>query len=120
MKTLANILWFLLGGFIIGILWCLFGFLWCASIVGVPVGVQCFKIGTFAFWPFGRHIIPGTRATSLFLNVLWVLLGGVELAAISLCAGLVSCVTVVGIPFGLQYFKLAYISLLPFGAVVTA
>ena len=118
MKFLGNLLWFFLGGIILGLGWAIVGLLWCVTIVGIPVGVQCFKFSRLAFFPFGKEIIPGGGVGSLVLNVLWLVVGGLELAATAAAVGLVYCVTIVGIPFGIQCFKFAELALLPFGARV--
>ena len=118
MSILGNILWFVFGGAISGLSWCLAGVLWCISIVGIPVGLQCFKIAGLTFFPFGKEVIYGGGAGSLLLNVFWMILSGLPLALEHLVFGAILCVTIVGIPFGLQQFKLAKLALMPFGAAV--
>ena len=118
MSILGNILWFVFGGAISGLSWCLAGVLWCISIVGIPVGIQCFKIAGLTFFPFGKEVIYGGGAGSLLLNVFWIILSGLPLALEHLVFGAILCVTIVGIPFGLQQFKLAKLALMPFGAAV--
>lgn len=118
MSILGNILWFIFGGAISGLSWCLAGVLWCVSIVGIPVGLQCFKIAGLTFFPFGKEVIYGGGAGSLLLNVFWIILSGLPLALEHLVFGAILCVTIVGIPFGLQQFKLAKLALMPFGAAV--
>ena len=118
MSILGNILWFVFGGAISGLSWCLAGVLWCISIVGIPVGLQCFKIAGLTFLPFGKEVVYGGGAGSLLLNVLWIILSGLPLALEHLVFGAILCVTIVGIPFGLQQFKLAKLALMPFGAAV--
>lgn len=118
MSILGNILWFVFGGAISGLSWCLAGVLWCISIVGIPVGIQCFKIAGLTFFPFGKEVVYGGGAGSLLLNVLWIILSGLPLALEHLVFGAILCVTIVGIPFGLQQFKLAKLALMPFGAAV--
>ena len=71
MGCLGNILWFLFGGAISGLSWCLTGCLWCITIVGIPVGVQCFKLASLSFFPFGKEVIYGGGAGSLILNIIW-------------------------------------------------
>lgn len=116
MSVLGNIIWFIFGGVLAGIIWFVTGLLWCLTIVGIPIGLQCFKFGVLSFFPFGRDIEFGGGAGSLLLNVLWLLFGGVELALTHAVFGLILCCTIIGIPFGLQHFKLAKLALLPFGA----
>ncbi len=117
MRTIGNLFWFLLGGEILGLLWLLAGLVCCLTIVGVPLGMQCFKFAKLVFWPFGRQIdFSQMRSISLLANILWLFFFGQELALISVVLGAVFCVTIVGIPFGLQHFKLAKLAFLPFGA----
>lgn len=117
MRTIGNLLWFVLGGFILGLAWFLAGIICCLTIVGIPLGRQCFKFASLACWPFGRDIDFSRMGTvSLLANILWILFLGQELALLSAVLGLVFCVTIVGIPFGLQYFKFAKLAFLPFGA----
>jgi len=122
MKFIGNILWLILGGFLTGVLYYIAGLLFCITIIGIPFGFQLFKIGSYAFWPFGRDMTwkagePG--CLSLIGNVLWVCLGWWEIAIIHLICGLLFCITIVGIPFGVQHFKIAKNSLLPFGQTAT-
>lgn len=118
MGCLGNFLWFILGGMAQGLSWGLAGVLWCCTIVGIPIGVQCFKLAGLSFFPFGKEVVYGGRVPSFFLNLLWILFSGLWLALVSAVTGVVYCVTIVGIPFGLQCFKLAKLSLMPFGACV--
>ncbi len=118
MRFLGNVLWFLLGGLLLGLCWGIAGLFWCVTIIGIPWGVQCFKFAKLAFFPFGKEIIVGTGAGSILLNALWLLVSGAELAVLAGTIGLVFSATIVGIPFGLQCFKLAELALLPFGAQV--
>lgn len=118
MGCLGNILWFIFGGCISGLSWLLAGCLWCVTIVGIPVGIQCFKIAGLSFFPFGKEVVYGGGAGSLILNMIWILASGLILALESVILGCLLCVTVVGIPFGLQHFKLAKLALMPFGAMI--
>lgn len=118
MRTLGNIIWFLFGGFFGGLVWFFAGCLWCITIIGIPVGKQCFKFASLAFWPFGKEVVYGNGMFSFLVNVLWLLLFGWEMALGYLCLGLIYCVTIIGIPFGKQCFKLAKLSLMSFGAEV--
>jgi uncharacterized membrane protein YccF (DUF307 family) len=117
MSFLGNIIWLIFGGIIGAIVWALVGLLWCISIIGIPFGVQCFKIAAFVLWPFGREIEVGNfGAGGLIFNIIWIILFGWEFAIGHLIIGAVFCLTIVGIPFGLQHFKLAKLGLIPFGA----
>lgn len=118
MRTLGNILWFIFGGILSGLSWWIVGLLWCVTIVGIPVGVQCFKLSVVSFFPFRKEVVYEGGAFSFIVNVLWFIFGGVEMALTHAIIGLVWCVTIIGIPFGMQFFKLAKLSLAPFGAVV--
>ena len=118
MGCLGNVLWFVFGGCISGLSWCLAGLLWCVTIVGIPVGMQCFKFAALAFFPFGKEVQYGGGAGSLLLNGIWMIVTGIPLALESLLIGFLLCVTVVGIPFGMQHFKIAKLALMPFGAEV--
>jgi uncharacterized membrane protein YccF (DUF307 family) len=118
MGCLGNIIWFIFGGFLMGISWLAIGLLWCLTVVGIPVGLQCFKLAKLSFSPFGKDVAYGGGAVSLLLNIAWLLLGGIPLAIEAATLGLVFCVTVIGIPFGLQCFKIAKLALMPFGAEI--
>ena len=121
MKTLGNILWFLLGGFLVALIYYLIGFLMCISIVGIPFGVQLFKFGTYSLWPFGHEIAdkPGEPGClSAAMDVVWIMCGWWEIAVLHLLFGVILCITIVGIPFGLQHFKMIVPALLPFGKTV--
>ncbi len=118
MGCLGNLIWFVCGGCVMGLGWLLTGMLWCISIVGIPVGMQCFKLAQLAFFPFGKDVCYGGGPVSLLLNILWLIFGGVALAAGSALLGCAFCATIIGIPFGLQWFKMAKLSLTPFGASV--
>jgi uncharacterized membrane protein YccF (DUF307 family) len=117
MYFIGNILWLLLGGIIAFILWMLAGLILCLTIIGIPFGIQCFKIAEFVLWPFGKEIELGNfGAGGLLLNIIWILLFGWEFAVFHVVIGLILCITIVGIPFGLQHFKFAKLGLIPFGA----
>lgn len=118
MGCLGNLLWFLLGGCLGGIGWCLAGCLWCITIIGIPVGMQCFKFAGLTFFPFGKEVVYGGHAGSLLLNIIWLVVSGIPLAVGFALAGVVLCITIIGIPFGLQHFKLAKLALMPFGSEI--
>ena len=118
MKLLGNIIWFVFGGFISGLGWILSGLMWCITIVGIPYGVQCFKFAKLSFFPFGKEIIYSNGAISFLVNVIWLVLNGWWMALINFVIGCLWCVTIIGIPFGKQFFKIAKLSLAPFGARV--
>ncbi len=118
MGCLGNLLWFLCGGFVMGLSWLVSGIIWCITIVGIPIGMQCFKFASLAFFPFGKEIEYGGGAGSLLLNILWILITGLPLAIEAAALGLVLCISIIGIPFGLQCFKIAKLALMPFGSRV--
>ena len=118
MSLLGNLIWFLFGGLWMGLGWVLAGLLWCVTIVGIPIGMQCFKLAGLAFFPFGKEVRYGGGAPSLIANLFWLLLSGLPLALAAVVNGALLCVTIVGVPFGLQCFKLAKLALMPFGAQV--
>lgn len=118
MGCLGNLLWFIFGGAVGGLGWLLAGCLWCITIVGIPVGVQCFKFASLSFFPFGKEVVYGGGTVSLFLNIIWLIVSGIPLALHHLFWGCLLCITMIGIPFGLQQFKLAKLALMPFGAEV--
>lgn len=118
MGCFGNIIWFIFCGFWQGISWGIAGIFWCITIVGVPIGIQCFKFATLAFFPFGKEIEYGGGTVSTLANIVWLILSGIPLAVEAAVNGLLLCCTVIGIPFGLQCFKIAKLALMPFGAVV--
>lgn len=118
MHTLGNILWFLFGGFLSGLSWFVAGCLWCITIIGIPYGKQCFKFASLSFAPFKKDVIYGGGIPSFLANVIWFLFFGIPMAIENFFFGCVWCITIVGIPFGLQFFKIAKLALAPFGAQV--
>lgn len=118
MGCLGNLLWLIFGGLINSISWCLAGCLWCITIVGIPVGLQCFKFASLSLCPFGKEVRYGGGAGSLILNIIWLVISGFPLALEHFTMGIVLCITVIGVPFGLQQFKLAKLALMPFGSEV--
>ena len=116
MGCLGNLLWFIFGGFLSGLSWLLAGCLWSITIVGIPIGSQCFKMASLSFFPFGKEVCYGGGAGSFFLNIIWLVVTGLPLALEHTLLGILLCITVVGIPFGLQQFQLAKLALMPFGS----
>lgn len=122
MKFIGNILWMVLGGFIISLYYALVGLIFCISIIGIPFGMQLFKMAGLALWPFGHDVTPGANdggCLSLIMNVIWIVLGGIEIALMHVTLGIGFCITIVGIPFGLQHFKMALLALVPFGKEIS-
>lgn len=115
MKTLGNIVWFIFVGLWSGLCFYLLGVIWCITIVGIPFGTQAFKIGTFMFFPFGKEI-KSDFGKHPIANIIWLVFGGLDMAFGYVIIGAILCITIVGIPFGKQCFKLASLSCIPFGA----
>lgn len=123
LRLIGNVLWFVFGGLELGLAWWLVGLLCCATVIGIPLGIAAFRIGSFTFWPFGREAVDKrsgetTRALSLVGNIVWIILCGWWLALAYLGSALLWFLTVLGIPFGWQHLKLASISLTPFGKTI--
>lgn len=121
MSVIGNIIWFIFGGFILGICYILLGVLFCITVIGIPFGLQIVKIGVLAMCPFGRDVQLNDSPMScinLLLNIVWILIGGLELAIAHLIIGLFFFITIIGIPFGMQHVKLAKLALLPFSQTI--
>ncbi len=102
MSCLGNLLWLILGGFILAAAWLLAGFFCCLTIVGIPLGLQCFKFAELTLAPFGREIVyQKNGAISLLANIIWLLIFGLPLAGLAAVLGLSLCLSIIGIPFGL-------------------
>lgn len=128
MRFLGNVLWFVFGGFELGLLWWLIGCICYLTIIGIPWGKACFVIGKFTFFPFGNEAVNradlngehdiGTGSAGVIGNIIWFVFAGFWLALGHAFAALIYCITIIGIPFGLQHFKLAKISLFPIGKTI--
>lgn len=118
MSVLGNLIWFVFGGAITGFLWCFVGIIWSITIIGIPVGKQCFKIARLCFFPFGKIVEYSGGTGSFLLNILWIAFTGWSLAVEATTIGLLYCITIIGIPFGKQYFKIAKVALIPFGTII--
>jgi|SRR6218665_698877 len=120
MRMLLNLLWIVFGGFIIALEYLLGGLLLCLTVIGIPFGVQCFKLAGLGLMPFGKDIVdaPGSSPVGCVLNVFWIIVAGIWifLSHIGLALGL--AVTIIGIPFAIQHVKLALLALAPFGKIV--
>lgn len=117
MRTIGNILWFLLAGLWLAIGYLVAGLIACITIIGIPFGIASFRLAGFVVWPFGRTAVfrRDAGAFSLLGNILWIIFFGWELAIAHLFAGLLLCLTVVGIPFGIACWKMVPLALLPLG-----
>ncbi len=118
MRTIGNIIWVLFGGFIVAIEYLISSILLCITIIGIPFGLQTMKLAILAIWPFGWTTIQHPEKTGClytFMNIIWIIIGGLWISITHLIFGLLFCITIIGIPFGLQHFKLMTLALIPFG-----
>jgi len=118
MTLLLNILWFVLGGFILFIGYLLGAILLCLTIIGIPFGIQCFKLAGLALAPFGREIRerePPGGALAVIMNIIWIILPGLELALIHLVLAGLFAITIIGLPIAVQHLKMTRLAILPFG-----
>jgi len=118
MRILGNLIWLVFGGIIIAIEYFIGSIILMITIVGIPFGIQTLKMAAMAIWPFGRDTRVHERASGclyILMNILWLLTGGLWIAATHAIFGVILCITIIGIPFGLQHFKLTAIALSPFG-----
>lgn len=118
MSFLGNLIWLIFGGFLVFIEYMVAGFLLCLTIIGIPFGLQAFKLASLALWPFGTTIgmksyAPGCLST--IMNLLWLLIGGIWIALTHLVFGILLGITIIGIPWAKQHFKLVSLALTPFG-----
>ena len=118
MNTLGNILWLILGGLELAVAWAIIGIVLCITIVGIPLGIQACKMAGLTLTPFGKSVVYGGGVGSLLANIIWVVLVGIWMAIGYVIAGVLNCITVIGVPFGIQSFKMAKLALWPFGAQV--
>ncbi len=118
MKFLGNLVWLLFGGIIIAIEYLIGSIFLFVTIVGIPFGLQTLKMGSLSLWPFGRTSVVRERASGclyIIMNVIWLLFGGIWIAISHAFFGMLLCITIIGIPFGRQHFKLTEVALNPFG-----
>jgi uncharacterized membrane protein YccF (DUF307 family) len=121
MNFLGNLIWLLFGGLAAALGYIVGGFLLCLTIVGIPFGIQCFKIAGLVLWPFGRQVVSTNSSTgcfSLLFNIIWLLCGGLYTAVVHLFFAALLFITIIGIPFARQHLKLMELSLMPFGKQV--
>ncbi len=118
MKFIGNVIWIICGGLLSAIGWWLAGALWCITIIGIPVGLQCFKLSSISLNPFGKDVEDEGGAVSCLLNIIWFFVSGLELAIGNALIGILLCITIIGFPFGKQFFKIAKLAIAPFGARV--
>jgi uncharacterized membrane protein YccF (DUF307 family) len=118
MKLAGNLIWLLFGGFIIALEYLIASLGMMITIIGIPFGIQTLKLAMLALWPFGNKVVDGGGSAgclSILMNVLWIVLGGLGICLTHLMFGILLCITIIGIPFGKQHFKMAGLALTPFG-----
>jgi uncharacterized membrane protein YccF (DUF307 family) len=118
MNAVGNLIWLICGGFFAAMGYFIGGFLLCCTVIGIPFGLQCFKVGYLVLWPFGKQVVDSSVAVGCLVlpfNVIWLICGGLYTALIHLLFGFLLAITIIGLPFAAQHFKLIPISLMPFG-----
>ena len=118
MKFLGNIIWLICGGLLTAVEYLISSLLLMVTIIGIPFGLQTLKLGTLALWPFGSRVTDNGNSGGclcLVMNVIWIINGGFWICLTLLFFGLLLCITIIGIPFGRQHFKMAALALSPFG-----
>ena len=123
MKLLGNVIWVLFGGFFLALGYLLSGLILCCTIIGIPFGWQIIRLAGFALWPFGREVRYKQQTAGCLntgMNILWILIGGIWLALDHIILGVIFFITIIGIPFGKQHFKLASIAFTPFGREIVS
>lgn len=117
LRVISNILWVIFGGLILMLLWAFIGVLFCVTIVGIPFGVQCFKAAKLSLAPYGKKVVLNVGEHPV-ANVLWAFIGGWGMALLYFFFGILNCITIIGIPKGIQCFKIMKLAFFPFGAEV--
>lgn len=118
MSIFMNILWLLLGGIFTAVEYIASSLAMMITIIGIPFGLQTLKLSLLALCPFGKRIETTPEAggcLNIIMNIIWILIGGIWISLTHLLFGIVLCITIIGIPFGRQHFKLAGLALSPFG-----
>ncbi|RFM30321.1 YccF domain-containing protein [Deminuibacter soli] len=118
MKILGNLIWLIFGGLWSALGYVVGGLVLCITIIGIPFGLQCFKIAGLVLWPFGKKVVTTNGSggcLSLLFNIIWLFCGGFYTAIIHLLFAFLLAITIIGIPFAMQHLKLVELSLMPFG-----
>ena len=118
MRTLGNIIWLVFGGIFIALEYFISSIILIISIIGIPFGLQTLKLSMLALWPFGKETIfkeNKTGCLSTIMNIIWILIGGIWISLSHVIFGIIFGITIIGIPFAKQHFKLAGLALIPFG-----
>lgn len=119
MNFLGNFLWFITGGILTSFMWLLLGIFYSITVIGIPFALQAFKMAHLSVFPFGKKVEYTYGGAGRFIgNVIWFIFGGLELAIANFILCIIFSVTIIGIPFGKQYFKLTKLSLTPFGVTI--
>jgi uncharacterized membrane protein YccF (DUF307 family) len=121
MNFLGNLIWLVFGGLLAALGYVFGGFVLCLTIVGIPWGLQCFKIASLVLWPFGKKVVAhpsGMGCLSVFCNIIWLLCGGLYTALVHLVFAALLFITIIGIPFARQHLKLMELCFMPFGRTV--
>lgn len=119
LNLLGNIVWWIFGGLATAAEYFLAGLILCITIIGIPLGKQCFKLGLVMLFPFGSEVGPAdTDAFGCVGNVLWAIFFGIWTALTHLLFGVLLCITIIGIPWGQKHFKFMRVAFAPFGRVI--
>ncbi|MDX1935736.1 MAG: YccF domain-containing protein [Flavihumibacter sp.] len=123
MNLLGNLIWLIFGGFLAALGYLLGGLVLCITVIGIPFGLQCFKLAGLVLWPFGKKVVSDSSSTGclgVVFNIVWLLCGGLCTAITHIVMGLILSITIIGLPWGRQHFKLVEVSLMPFGKKIVA
>ena len=118
MNLLGNLIWLLFGGLFAAIGYLFGGLVLCLTVIGIPWGLQCFKLASLVLWPFGKKVVydsANAGCLGMLANIIWLIFGGLYTAIVHIIMGILLSITIIGIPWGQQHFKLVEISLMPFG-----
>jgi uncharacterized membrane protein YccF (DUF307 family) len=118
MSFLGNLVFFVLGGFLIFIGYVLGGILLCLTIIGIPFGLMCFRLAGSVIAPFGREVRETEPPGGAIMNIIWIILPGLELAIMHLLLAAFFALTIIGYPLAVQHMKLVPMALMPFGHVM--
>jgi len=118
MNFFGNLIWLIFGGLMAALGYFLGGIVLCITVIGIPWGLQCFKLAGLVLWPFGKKVVSDSEnmgCLNILFSLVWILCGGLYTAIVHIVMGAILCITIIGIPWGKQHFKLIEISLMPFG-----
>jgi len=120
LNAILNVIWLVLEGLWMAIAYVLAGIVCFILIITIPFGIAAFRIAGYVLWPFGRTAVrrPDAGVGSLIGNVVWIILFGWWLALGHLIAGVLLCLTIIGIPLGLASFKIIPVTLVPLGTEI--